>query len=880
VGLRFDPDTIYTVPSNMVSSEAVTVHSDQDGNLLLYSNGEKIWNANHEVIHNGNLILGNMSSNLGSVFVFHEDNPDYIYLFNTNWATSTNKELSFNLIVREADTFRVVFKDSVLQTNICEAIAVVKADNGRDIWIVTHVFNGSNFVAYRLTQEGLIPCPVTSASKSYIGGNNSAAVFPMTFSSNGKYLIKSNTLVPIPIKTIELYQFDNKKGMFDFLYSLDSLKGLVHGINFSKSYNNIYAIERDYFVNTFSFNPNDSDYTANSKKQFQIKGYSYLGMFKYEIQNLPYTEQLALSILDSTHLAIFNENADSINVIDKGIFLGGNNSAAGLPNFNQSYYYTPSINFTMKLNCVSNAIQFHGQDTFSATSHDWLITKQGATPITDNIKNPLIEFTDTGIYEVRYIASNGSRSDTITKTIDILPKINPNFLGSDTGWCENSNASVTLHAPSGMHCYQWSNGSTSTSITADTAGVYIAKITTPNFCVLYDTLIISIDTLPHTEADFLGDNLHWCENSDSSVILKAPDGFASYQWSTGDTTQEIEADTAGKYWVRAATVNGCFIADTLVISLDTLPDIATGFLGNNISWCENIDTSVILKAPADMLLYEWNTGSASPQIQTDSASVYWVTVTAHNLCVFSDTVTVSIDTLPDIAPDFLGDNINWCENLDTSVMLIAPADMLSYLWNTNETTQEIEVSNAGTYWVKITAHNLCVLRDTVIISLDTVPNVPIIYKENDTLKTNVVADYYQWYRYELPIGSNQDYLLVSDTGVYRLMITNAFGCFAFSDTLHIPAPKDTSNDNVNAITFKNIKLYPNPASTELTFEIAESGNYVYEIIGIAGNLIMKVQLQAGVNTIDISRINAGIYLVHVFDGKRWIMHAKLSICKE
>src|SRR5690606_1486909 len=109
--LKFDPDTTYVVHSSIQTHEAAAVHTDTGGNLLLYSNGQTIWYANHEVIHNGNLSLGHHSSSMGSVFVVHEDTPDYIYLFNTNYSLS-NRELTFNLIIKEADTFRVVFKDS------------------------------------------------------------------------------------------------------------------------------------------------------------------------------------------------------------------------------------------------------------------------------------------------------------------------------------------------------------------------------------------------------------------------------------------------------------------------------------------------------------------------------------------------------------------------------------------------------------------------------------------------------------------------------------------------------------------------------------------------------------------------------------------------
>ncbi|MBX2985158.1 MAG: T9SS type A sorting domain-containing protein [Bacteroidia bacterium] len=874
VGLRFDPDTIYQVPTSIHTDEAAAVHTDQDGNLLLYSNGEKIWNANHEVIHNGNLSLGHSSSRMGSVFVFHEDNPDSIYLFNTYYNISTTKQFSVNLIVKEADTFRVAYKDSVLMYSVCEPIAVVKADNGRDIWITVHEFEANNLYSYLLTSQGIISCPVVSKSFSTPAGGAQGAAFPMVFSLSGNYLIKVNTNIPPLNRIVEIYQFDKSLGGAKFLYTIDSIRYPVLGLSFSKDNSRLYIVERDSGLNVFDFDPNDSASTVSSKRKFYVIGFSF------ELQSITYKDKFALSLMDSNNLVLVENRGliDSTKITIQGIDMGINKITYGLPNFVKSYFHTPSINFAYELDCISNTIQFHGQDTFQANTHSWEISKQGSSAMTASIKNPLIELTDTGVYSVRYVASNGSRSDTITKTVDILPKITSNFLGNDTGWCENSNGSITLTAPSSMHCYQWNTGATGDEITTDTAGVYIVKITTPNFCVLYDTLVISIDTLPYIEPDFLGDNINWCENLDTSVILKAPDNMLSYLWNTGDTIQQIQTDSAGIYWVKITPHKYCALYDTVIVSIDTLPNVGSNFLGGNISWCENIDTSVILAAPTDMLQYLWSTNDTIQQIEISNESVYWVTVTAHNLCVFSDTLTVSIDTLPDIAPDFLGDNINWCENLDTSVMLIAPADMLSYLWNTNETTQEIEVSNAGTYWVKITAHNLCVLNDTITITLDTVPNAPTIYKDSDTLKTAAAASNYQWFRYGQPVGSNQNHLILTDTGVYRLMITNTFGCSsAFSDTIHVP---DTANISVSTILFKNIKLYPNPASTELTFEIAESGNYVYEIIGIAGNLIMKVQLQAGVNTIDISRINAGIYLVHVFDGKRWIMHAKLSICKE
>lgn len=636
VGLHFSPDTVLFTTSEMPPTEACAVHTDQDGNLLLYSNGENIWDANHKIIHNGDLSLGHYSSRMGSVFVLHEDNPNFIYLININDA-STSKELSYNLIVMEADTFRLVVKDSVLFVGVAEPITAVKAENGKDIWLISHIFNGSSFISFLLTEDGIINCPVFSNSKSYVGNSIQSALFAMKFSPDGKYLIRSNTHSPPVIKSVELYKFDLLNGELIFLYTIDSLMFPIQGVNFSKK-NNIYIIERDGYINVFNFHPNDSTATIISQRKLQLQGFVKFNMFKSEVLNLTYGNKLAINVDDSTFLGLLFDdlNLDSLILIDKGISLNNNPASLGLPNFNQSYYYTPSINFSMKLNCVNNTILFQGQDTFQANSHNWEINKEGGTLMTASIKNPLIEFEDSGIYSIRYIASNGSRSDTITKEVVVYPKIKKKFLGNDTGWCEQIGASLTLQTPNGMHCYEWSTGETTPQITIDSIGTYIAKITTPNFCVLYDTITITIDTIPNT---------------------------------------------------------------------------------------------------------------------------------------------------------------------------------------------------------------------------------PTIYKDNDTLKTDDLSHKYQWFRNDMAIGVNQPYLVITDTGIYHLRIMSNGGCTAISDTIHIPAEKDTLSGNVSIVTFEGIKIYPNPFNSSVVIENPNLEDIQLTIYSIEGRETLNRRLQNNLDVINTEQWTVGIYLI-------------------
>jgi hypothetical protein len=173
--------------------------------------------------------------------------------------------------------------------------------------------------------------------------------------------------------------------------------------------------------------------------------------------------------------------------------LGNGKCNSGLPNFNQSFFYTPSVDYAYNYDCTKNQIACEGRDTFYSKAHNWEIRKIGK-PIegTYSVKNINHTFTDTGKYEIQYIAINGNRSDTIKKSVHIYPKINKNFLGKDTFYGQGTSINKTLSAPNGMHCYFWqtdsSNGST---FIADTAGIYIARITNQAFCVVTDSITIT-----------------------------------------------------------------------------------------------------------------------------------------------------------------------------------------------------------------------------------------------------------------------------------------------------------------------------------------------------------------------------------------------------
>jgi hypothetical protein len=133
-----------------------------------------------------------------------------------------------------------------------------------------------------------------------------------------------------------------------------------------------------------------------------------------------------------------------------------------------------------------------------------------------------LTFADTGKWQVQFIASKGTRFDTVTKTITIHPVFEKEFLGADTFYCQDEQANFTLKTPSNMHCIHWmgdhSYGQVDT-FKVDTAGIYFVKVTDKRFCTVYDTIFIESVPKPSKPKILRSDD-----------TLRCIDSAASYTW--------------------------------------------------------------------------------------------------------------------------------------------------------------------------------------------------------------------------------------------------------------------------------------------------------------------------------------------------------------
>ncbi len=134
-------------------------------------------------------------------------------------------------------------------------------------------------------------------------------------------------------------------------------------------------------------------------------------------------------------------------------------------------------------------------------------------------------------------------------------------------------------------------------------------------------------------------------------------------------------------------------------------------LGSDKFSCPGEFVDFQVSANFDVAAYFWSNGSIFNHISVSSEGLYFITVT--DMC--GNAIVDSVNLFHFVVPQVdLGPDIYF--NQGDTVELDA-GNWETYLWSTGETTQSIQVSEAGTYTVSITDQNGCSNHDEINVQL-------------------------------------------------------------------------------------------------------------------------------------------------------------------
>ncbi len=140
--------------SAMLAIEAAVSISDENGDLLFYSEGTRVWNADHQTMPNGTGLLGNgIDFQQGVATCPWPGEPNKHLLFHTN----EDHTLYWSVIDMDLDggSGDVINKNTFLATGIGEAMTIARNRNGQDYWLVVREFAADLFKVYPITNGGV-----------------------------------------------------------------------------------------------------------------------------------------------------------------------------------------------------------------------------------------------------------------------------------------------------------------------------------------------------------------------------------------------------------------------------------------------------------------------------------------------------------------------------------------------------------------------------------------------------------------------------------------------------------------------------------------------------------------------------------------------------
>ncbi|MEX2235430.1 MAG: gliding motility-associated C-terminal domain-containing protein [Cyclobacteriaceae bacterium] len=129
---------------------------------------------------------------------------------------------------------------------------------------------------------------------------------------------------------------------------------------------------------------------------------------------------------------------------------------------------------------------------------------------------------------------------------------------------------------------------------------------------------------------------------------------------------------------------------------------------------------------------------------------------------------------------FIGDDLDFCEG--ATAALDAGPEKESYLWSTGETSQKIEVSTPGEYWVKVEREE-CILYDTIKVAMKK-GNLDIGPDHQVCRGDTAVIDGKENFLWQWSDGSTGQFLNTTKAGRYWVSVSDYTGCFA-SDTISV-----------------------------------------------------------------------------------------------
>ena len=564
---------------------ATTSIGDAAGNLLFFATQDQVYNASGEPLAGGDFteiseddypeqpLLVPIPGRIGRFLLLIKMDSDITTLEDGSIVNGGGFYLVELDIALNGGTGGVVpgSRRYVGAGYIFQKLTAVQDPQSGDYWVLGRNYTGVQFVAYRITNSGLVDVPVvTDVDLPPVDG--SFFTTQLKFSPDAKYVASAYSTSVFDANEVSgfiLLAFNSVTGVLDLRETIDlPTNGRnASGLEFSADATKLYAYqegssgEEGLYQYNLSRLPGLIAPTQVDLGELELTG----GMsLQLAANGKIYITKGGGSITGANYLGVINqpnEVGEAADFVELGLFIAEGDEFFGsvfeLPTIVQSFYYRNSIH--LGLACTNRATSFSPANDHLVTVTEWDFGD--GSPVS-NERNPEHIYTESGDYTVQLIVGGTSGRDTLTREITVHPTT-PLDLGEDRAVCVGSSIGLN-ERPNAFAIYIWSTGDTTPTLRIDTAGAYVLTAANTQGCPSADTVELSVNALPVIT---LADTIEITGDS----LTVTPGDFTSYAWSTGDTTATLAITAPQFYSVVVADTFGCRADKTFLTYRGALP---------------------------------------------------------------------------------------------------------------------------------------------------------------------------------------------------------------------------------------------------------------------------------------------------------------------
>ncbi|MDQ3112418.1 MAG: T9SS type A sorting domain-containing protein [Bacteroidota bacterium] len=432
-------------------------------------------------------------------------------------------------------------------------------------------------------------------------------------------------------------------------------------------------------------------------------------------------------------------------------------------------------------------------------------------------------------------------------------------LGADQMLCGDS---LTLAAGNNGSYYLWSTGETTQSITVTSSATYWVRIS--NLAgIASDTISVVLNSYPTL---VISGNDSICAGDTTQLIASSNATTFSWLPITGldnPSVAVVDANptSAVTYTVTVTHSNGCSTSASVGVTVIALPNAQAGTdqsicMGNSVQ---------IGTGPAFNCNWSPSTGLNSstdcqPIASPSTSETYVLRITDAFGCVDTDTVQITVNSLPSVAA--------CCSQIicpNDTVILTATSSASNISWSpsaelSSSSGNMVNAFPSSTTTLVITAtdSNGCASTDFIVLTVYPAPPIPVISQSGIDLMSSQASGI-QWYlNGNIINGATSQYYTPVQNGNYTVIHTDSNGCSSTSPIYYFGTVNIDQNNAEVPTCFYNAD------QNKFNFTGITPGTYQLQIYNQLGQIIVTDQIILSQNYFDYSFAQStGVYLINL-----------------